>query len=273
MIKKHPLISFVALTVLMTWGGLFVNIMGIFPAFGQWFLYGEGHVVAILRTRQTLLNWTPNIAAVIVLGVSGGWPRVRELLGRFLKWRVGMRLWLWAVLIPFMSALGAVGLYGMGGGRIEGNQMGFIPLVLCQRFIFSLSTESIGGEAGWRGFVLVYLQQRFSPFISTLIVGLIWGLVHFPILTVRGFVLQEFFFFGVTILCLSVVLTWFYNRTRGSLLVAAFVHAVFNAIDATISRSFVALMPRGDYMFVLMMAMMATATVLIVRTKGRLGLA
>ena len=41
----------------------------------------------------------------------------------------------------------------------------------------------IGGvteETGWRGFALPLLQARMTPLAATLIVGLMWGVWHFP---------------------------------------------------------------------------------------------
>ncbi|WP_190258876.1 CPBP family intramembrane glutamic endopeptidase [Pelotomaculum schinkii] len=37
---------------------------------------------------------------------------------------------------------------------------------------------SLGEEAGWRGFALPRLQQRFSPLVASLILGFFWGAFH-----------------------------------------------------------------------------------------------
>ena len=270
-IEKYPLTSFFALTFLMVWVGLAANISGKFPAFGEWPLTIDGHLVAVFRTRLTLFNWFPSIAAVVVLSVTGGWIAVRQLFARFLKWRVGVQLWVIALLLPLITASVAVGLYGLAGMEISLNQIELIPVILFLRFIFALSAEGIGGEAGWRGFALEHLQQRYSPLRASIIVGIFWALCHLPIVTIRGFDVGEISCFMVMVMCLSIILAWCYNRTQGSLLIVAMVHSLFNAVDATYSRSFVALLPRKDFMLVFMLVLAMVAIVLIFATRGRLG--
>jgi len=270
-IENYPLTSFFALTFLMVWVGLAANISGMLPAFGEWPLSLDGHLTAVFRTRRTLLSWMPNVAAIIILGVIGGWPAVRQLFTRFLKWRVGIKLWLAALLLPLITASVAVGLLGLLGMEVNLSRIGLVPAMLFLRFIFALSTGGIGGEAGWRGFALEHLQQRYTPLKASIVVGIFWALSHLPIVTIRGFDNVELFTFMTTVLCLSIILTWFYNRTQGSLLVVAFVHCLFNAVDATTSRSFVAMLPRKEFMFAFMLVLATAAFALIFATRGRLG--
>jgi len=272
-IKKYPLTSFFALTFLMVWLGLAANISGKFPAFGEWPLSYDGHLVAVFRTRITLFSWMPSIAAVVVLSVTGGWISVHQLFARFFKWRVGIQPWVMALLLPLLTASVAVGLYALAGMEVNLNRIELIPVILFLRFIFALSTEGIGGEAGWRGFALEHLQQRYSPLWASVIVGIFWALCHLPIVTIRGFDAVELFCFMVMVMCLSIILAWCYNRSQGSLLIVALVHILFNAVDATYSRSFVALLPRKDFMLVSMLVLAMVAIFLIFATRGRLGIA
>ena len=256
----------------MVWAGLAANISGKFPAFGEWPLSLDGHLVAVFRTRLTLFNWFPSIAAVVVLSVTGGWIAVRQLFARFLKWRVGVQLWVIALLLPLITASVAVGLYGLAGMEISLNRIELIPVILFLRFIFALSAEGIGGEAGWRGFALEHLQQRYSPIRASIIVGIFWALSHLPIVTIRGFDTVEILCFMVTVMCLSFIFTWVYNRAQGSLLIVALLHCLFNAVDATYSRNFSALLPRNDFMLVFMLVLAMVALVIIFTTIGRLGM-
>jgi len=256
----------------MIWLGLVANISAKFPAFGERSLSLDGHLVAVFRTRLTLINWFPNIAAAVVLGVIGGWQAVGQLFARFLKYRVSIIVWAMALLLPLITASVAVWIYGLAGSEVNLSGIGLIPAVLCLRFLFALSAEGIGGEAGWRGFALEHLQQRYTPLKASMIVGIFWGLCHLPIVTIRGFDSAELTYFIVTIMCLSVILAWFYNRSQGSLLIVALVHCLFGAVDATYSRSFVALLPRKDFMLVFMLVLALVAIVLIFTTRGRLGI-
>ena len=50
-----------------------------------------------------LAVWAPDIAAVAITLASGGWLAIRDLLGRLLRWRVG--LWVWVIALGFHPAL------------------------------------------------------------------------------------------------------------------------------------------------------------------------
>jgi membrane protease YdiL (CAAX protease family) len=193
-------------------------------------------------------------------------------MARFLKWRVGMKLWLLALSVPLIAASVAVWLYGLAGGQVNLSSIGWLPAVLSLRFVFAMSAEGIGGEAGWRGFALERLQQRLTPLKASLVVGIFWALCHLPILTIRGFDAGGLGCFTVTVLCLSVILTWFYNITDGSLMIVALVHCLFDAVDAAYSRNFTALVPAEGFMPAFMVVLLAAALILIIRTKGHLGL-
>lgn len=79
-------------------------------------------------------------------------------------------------------------------------------------------------EIGWRGFLLPNLQKRYSPFISSIIVGILWGVWH---LNFTGGLLG-FLLYTVTIIEMSILMTWIYNRSDGSLLLMIIWHLVFN---------------------------------------------
>ena len=271
-ITRYPLTSFFVLTLLMIWMSLAANISGYFPGLGEWPVSFDGHLVAVFRTRRTLINWIPNLAAVIVLSVTGGWSAIRQLFARFLKWRVGTGVWTAAVLLPVATASIAVGIYGLAGGDVDLSLLGAIPAVLSIRFLFALSAEGVGGEAGWRGFALDRLQQKYTPLAATVVVGMFWALCHLPIMTIRGFDAVELSAFMATVMSLSVILTWFYNRTKGSLLVVAVIHCLFDALDAAYSRNFTAILPRKEFMTVFMAVLVVTAVTLIASTRGQLEL-
>lgn len=218
-----------------------------------------------------MINWIPNLAAAIVLGVTGGWGAVGCLFARFFKWRVGAGCWIAALVLPVATASVAVGIYSLAGGEVELGFIGSVPAVLFIRFLFALSAEGVGGEAGWRGFALDRLQQKHTPLAASIMVGAFWALAHLSIVTIRGFDAWEISSFMATVMGLSVILTWFYNRTKGSLLVVAVVHCLFDAVDAAFSRNYVAIVPQKEFMTAFMVVLVITAVMLIASTKGRLG--
>jgi membrane protease YdiL (CAAX protease family) len=97
----------------------------------------------------------------------------------------------------------------------------------------------LGEEIGWRGFALPRLQARRTAFDASVLLGVIWGLWHIPLYFVQGTGQFETLragtdpafaiggFVGWTI-GLSVLFTWLFNQTRGSLLVMMLFHAAVN---------------------------------------------
>lgn len=104
-----------------------------------------------------------------------------------------------------------------------------IYMIVLQLPLFIL----IGGleEVGWRGILLPNLQNKFTPFMSTLIVGIIWTFWHLPLFFIIG-TYQElylnFFTFMLQVIAFSFILSVVYNRTK-SIFMCIFCHALSNA--------------------------------------------
>ena len=93
-------------------------------------------------------------------------------------------------------------------------------------------TAGLMEEFGWRGFLLPHLLKRFSPFVATLLLGLVWGgLWHgyadYFALGGRGLdsLILIILLGPVLLTAWSFIITWVYERTQGSLLIAFFMHA------------------------------------------------
>jgi membrane protease YdiL (CAAX protease family) len=79
-------------------------------------------------------------------------------------------------------------------------------------------------EIGWRGFMLPNLQKKYTPFISSIIVGILWGFWHLNFTGgLLGFVL-----YTVTIIEMSLLMTWLYNKSDGNLVLMTVWHFTFN---------------------------------------------
>jgi len=92
---------------------------------------------------------------------------------------------------------------------------------------------SLGEEIGWRGFLLPALLRRMSPLAASVVLGVVWGLWHLPIDLSAGFGLQGVGAVVVRVVFavpLSVLFTWLYLHTRGSLLVALLLHTSINVM-------------------------------------------
>jgi hypothetical protein len=86
-------------------------------------------------------------------------------------------------------------------------------------------------EFGWRGYLLDPLQERLTPLGGGLAVGVVWAVWHLPLFYLPSATIyyeNPFLGFVVSITLLSVLMTWVYNRTNGSLLPALLMHTSWN---------------------------------------------
>ena len=128
------------------------------------------------------------------------------------------------------GAIGAVML--LGGTSLETVEVislsGLFPLLL-----INITTGPTGEQLGWRAFALQELQKRRSPLAASLWVGLLWGAWHLPLWLVSGYtglaLLLYSGSFMIAIVSFSVFLTFFYNKT-GNILVAVWIHFLFNVL-------------------------------------------
>ena len=168
---------------------------------------------------------------------------LRKLLGRLLIWRVNPLWYLVIVLGPVALAGGVVGLNTLLGGPALSLGM---PIMGVAFFLaFSIFPGSaLGEEIGWRGYALPRLQAGRSALSASLLLAPIWALWHLPLwLTGKPTSTPTFYAaFVVSAIALSVILTWVYNSTGGSLLMVVLLHATMNlpqtlAIDELGSRA------------------------------------
>ena len=98
-------------------------------------------------------------------------------------------------------------------------------------FLYNLLFVATEEEPGWRGFLLDRLQRNFSPLSATLLIWLPWALWHAPVdyyRPTRFTWVQEILLRVVFLIPLSIVLTWFYNRSGRSIQATAIFHASMN---------------------------------------------
>ncbi len=97
---------------------------------------------------------------------------------------------------------------------------------------------ALGEEAGWRGYMMPCLKERFGLLNGRLLGGVIWGVWHWPIMLLTGYEYGTNYLgapvLGLVVWCvvcfaLNTLLDWFYEKT-GCIWVPAVAHGAFNAI-------------------------------------------
>jgi membrane protease YdiL (CAAX protease family) len=92
----------------------------------------------------------------------------------------------------------------------------------------------LGEELGWRGFALPRMQARKPALAASLLLGILWGLWHLPFEIAVGISPLGYLDFLLFIIGFSVLYTWVYNNTWGSLFLIVLFHAVMDIVVSTI---------------------------------------
>lgn len=203
-IEKHPVLSFIVIAFGWTW--LLAALIRQSMAFPLLALFG------------------PCVAAIVVLYASRGRASVAQIGGKFYLSRALVPWGILAALLPLLLLVPLWLLQKWCWGATGFEVSGFSLLSLV------LAVLIVGEEIGWRGFLLPYLLQRYPPLTSSLIVGLVWAVWHLP-----NFLLPDYPHYGLPLLAFvvmtlafSVLFTWFYLNTAGSLVIAVIFHAALN---------------------------------------------
>jgi membrane protease YdiL (CAAX protease family) len=163
------------------------------------------------------ISYAPAAAALLALRLEADSAARAAFWGRLRAWRRPWRWYLLALVLPPAVYLAGVGAAAaLAGGRVP-----FHPALLLALAYFL--SASFGEEAGWRGYALPRLQARFGALPASLLVGALWALFHLPANLTQAPV--YFVILTALLLATSVLMTWVFNRTGGSVPLVALVHA------------------------------------------------
>jgi uncharacterized protein len=267
LMRSWPLTSYflVTFTLSWTWFGL---------SLGVWKLPLQGLAGGV----GTLLG--PCLAAFLMTALLSGWPGVLHLLRRIVRWKVSplwylVSLGTWPVLLV-AAALTMPGAPTAATAPPAGFSLGLLGLL----FSILVFGGPLGEEPGWRGFALPGLQQRIGPLAGTLVLGALHAAWHLPIyLLIPGYngappdlqgVLRQFLLFTVGVTAGSVMFTWLFNNSRGSLLIAVLYHASVNSAGIVASATLPSLSVMSVLGTIRTPVAIALALLIIVGTRGRL---
>ncbi len=229
--RRHPLASFFIMAYGISWM-LWVPLL---------MLSQDGLGLLPLRVPAVPLvivgGFGPTLTALIMTGMLEGGPGVRLLLRRCIQWRAGLLWYLLAIfLVPISFLAVSVWLGAIPFATLAAKWpllLTFYPVDLIAQVIVA---GGLGEEPGWRGFALPRMQPRFGSLGTAVLLGVLHACWHIPLFFVRG-LSQANFNFALYLLMgigISVLLTWVYNNTGGSLLLMMLLH---EAEDTTSSLS------------------------------------
>jgi len=159
----------------------------------------------------------PMLAAMLAARGDGG---VRALFRPLGAWRVGARWYVAALVLPGGTFVVAAALY-----NVLGHHEPLLYAPSNAAFVLAAIVFPFGEEVGWRGYALPRLRERIGPLGASLVIGVLWTLWHVPMLTLQGITEPKLYpVFLALMTGGSVLFTWIYQHTRGSLLLAVLAH-------------------------------------------------
>jgi hypothetical protein len=271
-IRKYQIIIFFALTFIISW----------FP----WYTGRAAEMLII----------GPSLAAFIIVFTIEGKKGLIDLLRQFGRWRARLGLWGIAIFGAAVLFFAGLGVHLLLGGEsppftMIKEELNLIPLYLVLVVLLPFNGP-VGEEFGWRGYALPRMQTKYGPLIASLVIGTIWGVWHMPDFFAEqgaisalaasmgmGFVIP----YTLGTIANSVYMTWLYNKSKASALIAGIVwHAgidfwapiILSEGSLVAAREGTSLPTISLSLYLAVIAVLVFgAIVLTVATKGKLGFA
>jgi uncharacterized protein len=206
-VKQHSLVAFFALAYAISYG--LYALSAIMPGFPFLFPFG------------------PVIAAIIVASIAGGLGGLKDLLSRCLRWRVGLRWYAAALLVPVAMALTAAGLNILLGAPLpSAEQLGpWYGIFLL--FPMALIDAPLQENSGWHGYAMPRFPRSRSRLINTLIFGVLLAGWHAPLAFAEPSITVPYL---ITTVLSQVVTNWVFYNARQSALLAILYHTAANTV-------------------------------------------
>lgn len=175
--------------------------------------------------------YAPAIAAIVVTFWTRGLSGVGALLRKLARWRFSP-VWYAFVLVgvPLIATIaGHLGKVVMGV-----KPPAHTPLILKWASVLPvaliLDPGPLGEELGWRGFALPRMIQRWKAPAASILLGLIWGVWHYPAFRIPTLPQSGLSFpvFVAGAVVLSVIAAWLVVHTGGSVLITILFHLAVN---------------------------------------------
>jgi membrane protease YdiL (CAAX protease family) len=271
--RKHPVLTYFALTFVISWSGALLVIggsggmSGTAPTSDPRFLYA---LLAMLAG--------PSISGILLTSLVHGRDGLREFVSRAVKWRVATR-W-YAVALMTAPLLWSATLFALWLTSSNFRPGIFTSEDKASLVLVGLAAALAAGifeELGWTGFAIPQFRRRHGVFATGLFVGVLWAAWHLLTnvlwasrasagdLPLAIFLPTSVFSVLVGYLAaFRVLMVWVYDRS-GSLLVAMLMHVSITASVLILDPAAISGVASLTYSFVLATAVWAAVGLVAVR--------
>jgi membrane protease YdiL (CAAX protease family) len=210
--RRRPLSTFFVLSCLLSWWPAVLYLMGLSPL--------------------PMASFGPFLAALVVLGMTGGRAGVLALLRSMVTWRVPPRAYLLATGLPLLFSGSAI-VANLAWGAAEPAAADLAAwTTIPGTALLVLLIPGIGGaweEPGFRGYALPRLEKRFGLMSGPLVLGVLWVVWHAPLFLAGQILWTDV----LVIVGASVVIASVFHTGRESVLVVMVMHATNNAVGGS----------------------------------------
>ncbi len=224
-----------------------------------------------------LQGFMPGLAAVIVTGLVRGRQGISALFRKVLIARVGGRWYAFAFFVMAGVSIAAILLTNWWAASPaipllspelpNSGPVGLLASILIL-FLFSMifNTE----EFAWRGIALPRLQTRHNALVASLILSVPWLFFHLPLFFKVGSSQSEtsFLSYAIGMVATTILFTFLYNHTRGSILLVWILHASMNTWTQILSINSSAPNPLLDWMLTGVLVAVAVVVVAVYGAKN-----
>lgn len=203
--RSSPFLVFILITFLVGFPTLYISTLQV--------------AVGIQILLFLLGSYGVSIAAFITLRSFHLTKESDELINRLKTWRNTPVNFLASIGIPTAIWLLTALIVYLVGSTINASWIGLATFPI-------IFITNLGEEIGWRGFALPQLLKSYQPIKASIILGIAWGAFHFPLYWQRPLFALLFLAFTPAF---SIIITWLFLKSKGSLLLITLVHATYNA--------------------------------------------
>jgi membrane protease YdiL (CAAX protease family) len=274
--RKHPLFFFFLLAYAFSW---IISIPYVLSVWGL--LPGDYTIIFMMK------QWVgPALAGIIMTRIMEGSIDRLRLPKIFRQWRAGWQWYLFILLgIPALILLGII----IQPGALA-NFKGLtptLPVSLLVNFALIFIGVGLPEEIGWRGFALPRMQPRYGPLRGTLLLGVLWAFWHLLYFLTPGHgggpgaglipMLKNFSIFFLMVVAITIIFTWVFNHTRGSVFIAGLAHTAIDTPQLVWAPLFLAVGASNSTAgetgldLALLITFGALALLILILTRGRLG--
>ncbi|HMA60307.1 MAG TPA: type II CAAX endopeptidase family protein [Halanaerobiales bacterium] len=224
----------------------------------------------LLNIKLYVAPFGPLIAAFYLTYIKENKKGLIKLIKRGLDYKF-KKVWYLPIifLMPIIAGLTIFITSRLGAGSANVDIL-TKPLPIIGNFVYILF---LGGplqeEFGWRGYALPRLLKRYNALVASIILGLIWSIWHLPLnfISQAGLQYQAAVSYVISSMILmvfvSILFTWIYTNTGGSILAVLIFHTMLNLSTYVIFPVFELEMGPPIYMFLILIV-----TLIVIFTFG-----